>query len=120
VADELDLSVSLKYTPSVANQVAVRKFTLQKLITMTGGDFTTGTQVLSVSEEALGAGSDLGTVGYVLIKNLDAAITIDVGLTGSFPMQLLAQEFCLFRANGAIFVVAASGTPSIQFWAFEL
>ena len=118
--DELDLSISLKYTPSVANQVAVRKFTLQKLITMTGGDFTTGTQVLSVSEEALGAGADLGTVGIVAIKNLDAVITIQIGLTGSMAMQLLAQESCVFRANGSMFVQAASGTPSIQFWAFEL
>lgn len=122
MANELALSVSLTYTPTVANQFKVAPPTFTKSVSITAADGANiqGTQELSTVEAALRLPvSGFTTTGYVFIKNLSTTETVQVGLTGSFPLKLLPSEFCLFRANGTIFVKSSSGTPVIQYLAFE-
>ena len=119
MANELTVSASIAYAPSVANQISISRIEEILRITMTGGDHSQGTQVLSTLEEPLDISSDIGTIGMCFIKNLDATNAVEIGLTGSFPFQLRATEFCLFRASGAIFVKASAGTPSFQYLVFE-
>jgi len=119
MANELTVSASLAYNPSVANHQKIPRFELIKRVSMTGADFSMGTQALTTSEEALDITSDIGTTGMVFIKNLDASNTVLVGLTGSFPVRCLAGEYAQFRANGTIFVKTSSSTAIIQYWVFE-
>ena len=120
MANELTVSASIAYNPSVAQQFAIAKVEEILRIDMTGSDHSQGTQVLSTTEEALDVSGDIGTIGICLIKNIaTTAVEVQIGISGQFPMRLNQGEFCLFRANGTIFVKATSGTPSIQFLVFE-
>ncbi len=119
MANEVQLTGSLTHAPSATNQVGISRIDFAKRITMTGAEHSQGTQVAGATEEALDISSDIGTIGIVVIKNLDATDNILIGLTGSFPFKLLPGEFTIFRANGAIFIKASANTPSIQYWVFE-
>ena len=122
MADELTLSVSLTYTPTVANQVKVAPPTFSALVD-TGSDHAQGTQVLSTSaEDFAGAAADIGTGGYVLVKNLSTTIDVLMGGSTDFLVKLQPGEFALFRTNltGTSFKIkSVSGTPTVQYWYFE-
>ena len=53
-------------------------------ITMTGTDYMQSTQLIGTSDEAITM-EEIGTLGWVMIENLDATNFLDIGLTGSMP-----------------------------------
>lgn len=74
----------------------------------------TGQQTLSTSAALVSGGSS--SRGTVLVRNLDASISIYVGsagVTSSTGMLIKAGESITIRTSGALYAVAASGTPAV-------
>ena len=89
------------------------------LFTMTGDSALKYTQSIGTSEEALELGQDIGTLGWCMIKNLDAtnfvSIRAGTGL-GNF-LRINAGEFALFRfGSGATapFAIADTGAVLVE------
>jgi hypothetical protein len=130
MANELSLTVTLSYTPSDANQVAIAPASFTKTVSLGGGnyDHISGTQAIATSDTALNVG-DLASIGYILIKNLDDTNFVEFNKIGTpagaeYTMRLNAGEFCLFRlgqgANPTVLnCLANSSAVDIQYWAFE-
>jgi len=117
MADEL--SVTTKVNFSKGGATVTRSFTVD--VDITGDAFTHNVQSVGTSEEELTQGADLGTPGYVLIKNLDATNYVEVGsTTGVYDIKLLAGEVALYRHNSAT-VFAKSNTAAclVEYIIFE-
>ena len=70
-------------------------------VTMSGDDYVAGTQVIGTSNETI-ALADIGTIGWVLIKNLDSTNFVEIGDDGTnYTVKLAAGEGCLFRFSGS-------------------
>ncbi len=70
-------------------------------IDVTGDSFTHEIQSVGTTQEEIAQGADLGTPGYLWIKNLDSTNYVEVGVTtGVYHIKLQAGEFALFRVNG--------------------
>ena len=89
-------------------------------VDVAGDAFTHQVQAIPTSDTALLEGVAIGTPGYIFIKNLDSSNFVTVGLTTSYAIKLLAGEVALFRAAGAIYVLADSGTCNVEYWMIEL
>lgn len=126
MANELNMTVTLTYTPtdSAGEQVKVAPPAFSNTVTMTGDDHTQGTQTIAAAEEAVLISADIGTTGYVLIKNTGSANAVEIGGVqvsapqDAMPLSLKAGEFCLFRASEAIYAFSTTGT-TVQYWIFE-
>lgn len=71
-------------------------------VDVTGDAFSHEVQEIGTSEEQLAQGADLGTPGYMFIKNMDATNYVEVGsTTGVYDIKLKAGEVCLYRHNSA-------------------
>lgn len=119
--DTLKIKVEVTYTPSTVT--AVNKPFAEKpdtlTVTMTGTDFVVDTQDIGTSDEAITKG-EIGTLGWCLIYNLDATNYVEIGLTSSYTVKLLAGQYCLFPAAAALFGKANTATVKIKKVFFEL
>jgi hypothetical protein len=124
MANELEMTVTLKYTPSATNQVAIEPAKFTNTVTMTGADHLQGTQNVGTSWEVLSVG-EIATRGFNLIKNLDSTNYVEISSDDAptnAPIRLNAGEFCLFRAgqvNANLRGRANTAAVNIQFWFFE-
>ena len=121
MASELTAQAKIKFTPdSDLKNEGFETDAIAFTRTLTGTDSQAyNTQVIGTTEETLSLGSDL-TTPFVCIKNLDDSNFVEVGLTGSYPMKVLAGEFACFRTNGTIYAKADTADVTVQFWAVEL
>jgi len=90
----------------IAAQLNFNKYGVSVMRSLNGIFNVTGTRysakVLDIGTVAeLVAMDDMTTVGFVLIKNIDATNFISVGDDGvNFPIKILPEEFCMFRLSG--------------------
>jgi len=90
----LNISVSLNFNKGGA----ILNRSLHAGITITGNVPHSSVQVIGTDEEAVTFPSDMGSVGYVILHNLDATNFISVGrTTGVYTIKVPPGEFCLFR-----------------------
>lgn len=114
-----EISVSLGLYVSKGGMQSQRSES--KSITMTGNAITHEIQALTTTEAVLVEGADLGTPGWVFVKNLDTAIDVYIGKVkissngDAMCITLSPGESCLFRAKTAIYAMSASGTPSVEY-----
>ena len=104
MANELSLMISLFFNKlaKTQRQEAIR-------VSVTGDSFTHEVQAIGTSEEEVAQGADLGTPGYVLLKNLDTTNYIEVGsTTGVYDIKLKAGEIALYRHNSATIYAKAN------------
>ena len=95
-----ELRVTTKVNFSKGGAVVTRSFSQD--VTITGDMFSHDVQSIGTVEEELAQGADLGTPGYVLIKNLDATNYVEIGsTTGIYDIKLKAGEVALYRHNSA-------------------
>ena len=92
--------------------------------TMSGDQMVTSVQSVGTSAEALVFG-DVTTIGYVLLKNLDATnfveIALDSGVSTQKFAKLLAGGVALFPASTAtIYAKADTGAVNLLVQAIEL
>lgn len=109
MANELTLRVSLSFSKSNAEVKRSKGITVD----VTGDAFTHEVQSVGTSEEELAQGADLGTLGYVLILNLDSTNYVEVGsTTGVYDIKIQAGEFACYRHNSAT-VYAKANTSAV-------
>lgn len=117
MANELSLIVNLDFSKGGA-EVSKQ---YSKKVTITGDAFTNGIQAIGVAEEEIAQGIDLGTPGYMLIKNLDTTNYVEVGsTTGVYDIKLKALEFALYRHNsGTVYAKADTDTCNVEYCLIE-
>ena len=118
MANELAISIRLSFVKSGAK--ARRSESIK--VDVAGDAFTHEVQNIATSEETLGQGADLGTPGYIFIKNLDSTNFVEVGsTTGVYDLKLLAGEIAIYRHNSAtVFAKADTATVNLEYLLIEL
>ena len=117
MANELSLSVSLAFSKGGAS--VARSEGIQ--VTVTGDAFSHEVQEIGTVEEALAQGSELGTPGYIFIKNLDSTNYVEIGsTTGVYDIKLKAGEVCLYRHNSAtVYAKSNTATCNVEYVLIE-
>ena len=117
MANELSITVSMLFNK--AGSTVSRSES--KSVTVTGDAFTHQVQEIGTSEETVAQGADVGTPGYMFVKNLDSTNYIEIGVTtGVYTVKLLAGEFALFRCAGAtIYAIAYTGACDLEYALIE-
>jgi hypothetical protein len=112
MANELQISVNGSYNKNGAADI----FNGSAQVTITSNAITGGIISIGTGDEVIGLG-DIGTIGYVFFKNLDAVNFVVVGNNGSdYPLKLKAGESCLVRWNAAaIHAKADTAACNLQF-----
>jgi hypothetical protein len=94
MANEIHAGVTISFSKGGAKIAKSESF----YATVSGDDFSNQIQAIGTSEEALEMSSEIATLGYILIKNLDATNYVEFGIvTGVYTIKLKAGEICLFR-----------------------
>jgi hypothetical protein len=117
MADEITISVRMAFSKSGAKASRTENINVD----VTGDSFTHEIQSVGTTEEELAQGADLGTPGYIFIKNLDSTNYVEVGVTtGVYTVKLLAGEVACFRVNGAtIYAKANSSSVLVEYLIIE-
>jgi len=82
-------------------------------VDVTGDSFTHEVQEIGTSEEILYQGTDLGTLGYLMLKNLDSTNYVLAGITGEYSVKMKAGEVALFRAAADIYAKADTAACNV-------
>ena len=86
-----------------------------------GDSFTHETQEIGTSDEALVYPANFTNyTGLVFVKNLHASYYIEIGLTSSYTIKLLAGESNIISAAGALFAKATGGSANLEYCLIEL
>jgi len=117
MANEIVLSASITFKKGGAK--VSRSEVVQ--VTVTGDAFSHEVQSVGTTEEALAQGADLGTPGYMFIKNMDATNYVEVGsTTGVYDIKLKAGEVALYRHNSAtVYAKANTGACLVEYLLIE-
>ncbi len=116
MANEISITVSMIFNKGGAS--ASRSESIS--VDVTGDAFTHEVQEVGTSDEELAQGSDLGTPGYMFIKNLDATNYVEYGLTSSYTGKLKAGEVGLLRLAGAgVYAKADTAACNVEYWIIE-
>jgi len=120
MADELKVSMSLGGTLSTNTKIPATGY--HASVTVTGDAMVKSVQEVGTSEETLAIG-DCATVGYMIVKNLDATNYVELGVsTGVYHVKLLAGESALIRWNdaSAIYALANTAACDVEYIAVEV
>jgi len=110
MADEIAITVRLAFSKSGAKVSRTENINVD----VTGDAFTHEVQSVGTSEEELAQGADLGTPGYLFLKNLDATNYVEVGsTTGVYDIKLLAGEVAIYRHNSATVYAKANSAACL-------
>lgn len=126
MADELDISIQVTYTPSAPNQESVQPKKISQVIDMSGTAYLSMVRSIATSEVEValdGTSTALGTIGVVMVKNLDASNYIKIGsTTGVYTVRVNAGETWIFRfdqSDNSLFCIADTAACEMQIWAWE-
>ena len=117
MADELRIGVVMSFEKGGAKAHRAEHIEVD----VTGDAFNHDVQAVGITEEQLAQGADLGTPGYVLLKNLDATNYVEVGsTTGVYDIKLLAGEVAIYRHNSAtIYAKANTAICNVEYFLIE-
>lgn len=88
-------------------------------VDVTGDAFSHEVLSILTTVTTIVEGGDLGTAGYVFLKNLDTTNYITVGLSGQYSIKLKAGEIALFRAAAPIYALANTATCLLEYLIIE-
>jgi len=113
--------VTVTATLTVDNGNVQMDKSITKSVTMTGNVVQNGVQEIGTSDEQLTVVADVGTYGYILLRNLDSTNYIEVGaITAQYTAKLSAGEIALFRpAANAIYAKANTAACDLEYWLVE-
>lgn len=121
MAQELFLSIDLRFSKS-GRKVTSAGFDAQDLLlTVNGTDYIHRTQSIATSATALNLGS-IGTPGYCIVKNKDGTnyVTIRSGASGADVIKLKAGEVASFRlATSTPYAIANGAACEIEYIIIE-
>ncbi len=117
MANELKITASIFFNKNGAE--AVRAESIE--VDVSGDAFNHDIQSVGTSEEQLAQGADLGTPGYIFLKNLDATNYVEIGsTTGVYDIKIKAGEIALYRHNSAtIYAKANSAACLVEYFLIE-
>jgi len=116
MSDELSIVISMSFSKGGA--VAQRAESIS--VDVTGDAFNHNVQEIGTSEEEIVQGADLGTPGYMFVKNLDSTNYVEIGTeTTKYSIKLKAKEIALFRVDGTTIYAKASVALNIEYWLIE-
>lgn len=122
MANELLVSAKLRFSKGGAKGRGSHSIN----VTVTGDAFTHHVQSIGTAEEeTLEQASELGSPGYILIKNLhdggDNDIYVKIGsTTGVYTIGIRGGEIALYRHNSAtIYALAMKEACSIEYLLIE-
>lgn len=109
MANELQVNGSINYTKGNASGA----WAANLVASVAGVNYTDNLQPIATTDTVVTFGS-IGTLGFYMLKNIDAANFVQVGFDGTtYPHKLLAGEFMIARNNGAT-IHAKSDTASVN------
>jgi len=112
-----ELSIGIVFSFNKGGAKVSRSETLT--IDVAGDAFSHEIQSIGTGNVALVEGAAVGTPGYILVKNLDDSNFVEVGITGSYTIKLLAGEVALFRADAAIYAKADTAACLVEYVIIE-
>lgn len=94
-------------------------------VTQSGTHFTAEVQDIGITAEALDVGADIGTIGFLLIKNLDATNYVEIGsdnaVANNVALILPGQAVPIKPKSGVTLYGKANTAPvQVEFLAIEL
>jgi len=96
MSDELRIGIVFSFSKGGASVNKSEHFEVD----VTGDAFAHEVQSVGTTEEELAQGADLGSPGYVFIKNMDATNYVEIGsTTGVYDLKLQAGECAVYRHN---------------------
>jgi hypothetical protein len=117
MANEISISLSIRVSKGGAKDSRSESFQVD----MSGDAFTHEIQQVGTSEEELAQGADLGTPGFILVKNLDSTNYVEVGsTTGVYDIKLKAGEAAIYRHNSAtVYAKANTAACNVEYILIE-
>ncbi len=96
MANELRIEAQLQYSKSGVKEIKHDS----TYIDVSGESYDKSIQVIGTSNEQIGVASDIGTYGYMFLKNLDSTNYIEIADEDdtNYFCKLKAGEFAMFRA----------------------
>lgn len=122
MANELTVSASLRYSKNGVNIDSDDFGAAGVQIDVTGTEILRHVQLVGTSEEALYVGADIGTPGYVLMKNLDPTNYVSVRAASGVAdlIKLSPGEIALFRLQStAPYVIANTAACRLAYIVIE-
>jgi len=116
MANELTLTAALGYAKGTFTNLT-RSFTNVSR-DVAGSNPIYNVQAVGTSAEALLVG-DVGTAGYILLRNLDATNFVEVrdGAGGADVVKLKPGDIAMFRlATSTPFVIADTAGINLEYW----
>lgn len=102
-------------------------------VDISGSKYSAGVQPIGTVAEVIAISADLGTVGYVWLRNLSDTYSIDIGLESTTDAYGLLDPFitlypgqvALFPAgdlatNGTYYACSRGAAANLEFVAFEI
>jgi hypothetical protein len=113
MADELQITISNFAFSKVGSPTVSRNWG-QLLVDVAGKTSLHTLQTIGISEEALIKG-EVGTAGWIAIKNLDDTNFVEVGTTGKLAAKLKPGEYSAFRLSGDPYAQANVANVDIEY-----
>ncbi len=116
MANEITVSSTLKYSKNKASaSLATSYFANQ-----TGDKYQGGVQSIATTEESLDKG-DVGTIGFLAVRNMDATNFVSFGhTTGVYDVKVLAGQGGVIPWNGtSVFAKADTASVEVEYLIIE-
>lgn len=89
-------------------------------ITTSGNEYNLSTQTIGTADESVSIGSDISSLGFIQVRNLDGTNYVELGYTsGTYFAKLKAGESCVFRAGSGLTTLHAkanTGACDIEYF----
>jgi hypothetical protein len=124
MANELTVTAGLRFAKGSGDAALSITQNLSNTVDVSGTEAGNSLiQVVGTSAEAMAAPSDVGTQGYVLLRNLDTTnfvtVSTDSAAHANPCVKLKAGEIAVFRANGALYLKADTAACRVEFTVIE-
>ncbi len=107
MANEVNISATLRYAKSPASASLSTSYSADQ----TGTKYSAGVQIIGVTEESLDK-NDVGTIGYLAVRNMDATNYVRLGATTTvYTIKLLPGKGCVVPWNGSTTFIIANAAP---------
>lgn len=117
MANELNIGATTITFNKSPNNITISPINLS--ITVNGIHYIHDQVTLSTTDTNLNKGN-IGTIGFVYLKNMDGTNSILVGADGvNYPITLAPGNWMFVFSMAAVHVKSSAGTPNIEYLLIE-
>lgn len=116
MANEITVSASLRYSKNKASAQLSTSYTA----TQAGDKYQGGVQIIGTTEESLQK-NDVGTIGFIAVRNLDATNYVQFGhTTGVYDVKVLPGMGAVIPWSGTgVFALANTASVEVEYLIVE-